>query len=180
MWEKLVWDVDIFADIQRSYPLERQPLAYAAINVCLAASSLRSWVLTDQKTSAKSHGRSFSEAEFWAEAHAAIPEQAMCEAIANTAKHSRHDETGWHGGEVRIEWDDGDEDIPPGWTLHYARGESSEHVALVAFQALANNWWHYLVKHRYASGPFHTPRWLNNKLATIFGDGPLYVGKDAG
>jgi len=38
MWEKLFWDVEVLGDIQRSYPEEYMPLAYAALNVCIASS----------------------------------------------------------------------------------------------------------------------------------------------
>jgi hypothetical protein len=37
MFSKLAWDADIFRDIQISYPDEPEPLAFAAINVCVSA-----------------------------------------------------------------------------------------------------------------------------------------------
>ena len=31
-WEKMYWDIDVFGDVQRSYPEEQAPLAYVALN----------------------------------------------------------------------------------------------------------------------------------------------------
>jgi len=182
MWEKLVWDVENFRDIQISYPEERQPLAYAAINVCIASWSLGQWVFTAAKKAARDSGAEFSDSAFWADIHRMVPEQAMCEAIADTAKHSRHDEKDWPGGGVEIDWVDGDEDTPPGWHFHHVvHGDHRERtLAVGSFQSLCNNWWRCLVKHGYAVGDHYTPRWLNNKLARMFGDRAPYVGKIRG
>ncbi|MBW9113174.1 hypothetical protein JNB88_05865 [Rhizobium cauense] len=181
MWEKLVWDVEVFRDIQVSYPEERQPLAYAAINVCIAAWSLAQWVFTAAKRASREQGVAFSDGLFWADVHRIVPEQAKCEAIADTAKHSKHEDKDWPGGEVRIDWIDGDEDEPPGWHFRHVHDDGREGVlALSTFQSLCNNWWRFLVEHGYAVGNYHTPRWLNNKLARMFGDRPPYVGKSEG
>ncbi|PCK77516.1 hypothetical protein [Rhizobium sophoriradicis] len=60
MWEKLCWDVEQFQDIQRSYPQERQPLAFAAINVCIAAWSLEQWAKIEWIKKMRSEGKEVS------------------------------------------------------------------------------------------------------------------------
>ena len=81
MWSKLAWDVDVFEDIQRSFPNEKQPLAYAAINVCIAAISLRDWVQAAVKHRA---GDEWNKDAFFQDLRDAVPELVVCEAIANT------------------------------------------------------------------------------------------------
>ncbi|MBO9097191.1 MULTISPECIES: hypothetical protein [unclassified Rhizobium] len=181
MWEKLVWDVEVFRDIQCSYPDERQPLAYAAINVSIASWSLGQWVQSAKKRAARDKREEFSDTLFWANLHQMIPEQAMCDAIANTSKHSRYEARDWQGGEVRIDWVEGNEDVPSGWQFsHVHSGTNVAKLAQNTFQSLCNNWWRYLVAHGHTEDELRTPRFLNNKIARIFGDRPLEVGEAKG
>lgn len=171
MWSKLLWDADQFRDIQVSYPEERQPLAYAAINVCIAAWSLRNWVQSVRARSMRRLKVKFDQASFLAEVLAAIPEQAACEAIANTAKHARHGEGQWPGGEVHLDWEDGDEDGPPGFVLrHVIKGGRYEEFAVNRFMTLCDHWWTYLNDNAMAIGANRTPQWRQNKLRQIWGE----------
>lgn len=120
MWEKLAWDVDQFQDIQRSYPDETQPLAFAAINVCIAAWSLEQWVRAAWIKQRRSAGEKADESLFYKTVRQLVPTQAICASVANTAKHVSHrEDDDWKGGEVRIRWEDGDENGPSTYTLHY-------------------------------------------------------------
>ncbi len=168
MWSKLAWDVDVCRDVQTSYPNERQPLAYAAINVCIAAWSLQNWVNSAAARQARARGEKFDKAAYRSAILDAIPEQAMCEAIANTAKHAHHKDEVWPGGQARLEWQEGDEDAPPGFLLHYADGLSGG-LAVNRFISLCDNWWAYLIAHGFADGVARTPEWQQNKLRRIFG-----------
>lgn len=83
MWAKLAWDVDVFRDIQIGYPHERQPLAYAAINVCIAATALRNWAETAVSSKARAAGRALDKKRFDGDLKVAVPAQAMCEVFAD-------------------------------------------------------------------------------------------------
>jgi hypothetical protein len=146
MWSKLAWDVDVFQDIQRSYPREKQPLAYAAINVCIAAVSLRDWAKAAVEERA---GDAWNENAFYEDLRDAVPELIACEAIANTSKHSDFREQRWLSGFVELTWDDGDEDFPSGYTLYHVTSSEMQSVGIAfsRFTSLKDNWWKYLVGH---------------------------------
>ena len=170
MWSKLSWNVDVFRDIQTSYPDEIQPLAYAAIDVCIAARSLQDWT----KAFLKQRSRTAKEREvdngFDQGIADTIPEQIACAAIANTSKHSRFGQGNWIHGEVRLVWEEGDEDIPSGYVLyHEISGSHSEGFAVSRFEGLCQNWWNYLSKQGLTDGHTNMPEWRTNKLNRIFG-----------
>ncbi|MBA8881669.1 hypothetical protein [Phyllobacterium myrsinacearum] len=169
MWEKLAWDVDVFQDIQRSYPAEVQPLVYAAINVCICAKSLEDWTRTIGIRSLRDKGQVIGEPEFNSLLLASVPEQSICSDVANTAKHSKFQEKNWLGGTVSIFWEEGDEDIPPGFALyHITPGEVASPFAFNTFEQLLNHWWEFLVSLDLAKGARPTPDWLRNKFNKIF------------
>jgi hypothetical protein len=170
MWAKLAWDVDVFRDIQVGYPHEQQPLAYAAINVCIAASSLRNWAETAARSKARASGPAFDKKGFDSHLKAAVPAQAMCEAIANTAKHSRFADGEWPGGWVSLEWEEGDEDSPPGWVLRHG-GEPAvlPGLSVNQFGSLPETWWAHLRGLQLVEGDFQLPQWQQNKLRQMFG-----------
>lgn len=170
MWSKLAWDVDVFRDIQVCYPDEDQPLAYAAINVCIAAASLRDWVKAALEAEAKKAGKIWRNEAFYRSVDAAIPELLSCVAIANTAKHANFRERGWIDGEVVMAYEEGDEDVPPGYVLyHMVAGRQSLGFAVSRFDALCRNWWAFLVANGLDDGQAKMPRWRTNKLNRIFG-----------
>lgn len=171
MWSKLTWDADCFSDIQRSYPDEMEPLAYAAINVCIAAASLQDWTLKFLERAAKDRGKAWNESMFYEDVRSAVPEQSACVAIANTAKHSEFRERRWTKGEVVMDYEEGDEDGPPGYVLyHIISGSHSEGFALNRFTALCDNWWKFLFAHGLTDGHSGQPQWRSNKLKRIFGE----------
>ncbi|GEM_PF-3140350 len=169
LWSKLAWDVDVFRDIQVGYPTEVEPLSYAAINVCIAAGSLRNWVENVEARAARARGTAFDREGFLSAMHRAVPEQAACEAIANTAKHARVADGEWPGGEVRLEWREGDEDVPPGYVLLHSDESGCVGVAVGRFDALCGNWWSHLVASGLAAGQRRIPDWQQRKLHRIFG-----------
>jgi len=142
MWVKLAWDVDVFRDIQIYYPHEQQPLAYAAINACIAAISLRNWAETAVRSKARAFGGAFDKQGFDRDVRKAVPAQAMCEAIANTAKHSRFADGEWPGGRVSLGREKGDEDSSPGWILRYGVEEAAvPGLSVNWFGSLPETWW---------------------------------------
>lgn len=170
MWTKLAWDVDVCRDVQTSYPHERQPLAYAAINVCIAASSLRDWATSAAARQARSQGETFDKDGYHRTIQVAVPQQAMCEAIANTAKHAHHKDEVWTGGQARLTWQEGDEDCPPGFLLHYGlQDDGGQSLAINSFISLCENWWTFLEVQGLTDGVARTPEWQQNKLRRIFG-----------
>lgn len=173
MWSKLVWDVDVFRDIQASYPDEVQPLSYAAINVCIAATSLQDWAKTSLEQKSKEAQEMWDKDAFYQafrqDVESAIPEQSACVDIANTSKHSNFCERYWLKGEVQLTWEEGDEDIPSGYVLsHVIFGRHSEGFAVNRFDALCRNWWTYLATHGLTDGLTDMPEWQMKKLNRIF------------
>lgn len=165
MWEKLAWDIDVFEEIQRAYPKEKQPLAYSAINVCIAASSLADWVVM-----AKCPSRNKREWKLIRDQLALqVPGLPMCRAIANTSKHYEFDEGRWHGGQVALGWEEGDEDIPSGFVLYHDHGERMT-MAFNSFQELKWAWWNTLVAEGLTEGRKPNPEWHQNKMQAIFGE----------
>lgn len=173
MWAKLAWDVDVFRDIQIGYPHEQQPLAYAAINVCIASTSLRNWAQTEFASRERSIGRTFDGEVFRRNLAVAVPGQAMCEAIANTAKHSRFRDDDWPRGRVSMDWEEGSEDFPSGWILRYGEAdEASSGLSVNSFVSLPETWWAHLLDLQLVEGSLVLPEWKQNKLQRIFGAKP--------
>lgn len=171
MWEKLCWDVDQYQDIQRSYPQERQPLAFAAVNVCIAAWSLENWAWTAWSKKMRKEGKEASNTAFRAKVRQNVPGQRICADIANTSKHANYRDDDWQGGEVQIEWMEGNEDIPPTFLLNHvgSPGQSST-LAYSTFESVRNDSWQFLVLVGLASGPQYSPEFMRNKLKRILGD----------
>ena len=173
MWSKLAWDVEVFRDIQVSYPDEPESLAYAAVNVCIAAWSLRNWVESVRGRNQRRLGIDFDRRAFFDEIAQAIPEQAACDAIANTAKHARLNDGEWAGGRVSLDWQEGDEDCPPGYVLHHFNEDGRyEGLAVNRFVSLCDHWWTWLEANAMAIGMRRIPDWQQRKLRRIFGDRP--------
>lgn len=173
LWSKLAWDVETFRDIQTSYPNEPEPLCYAAINACITASSLRNWTEEALTREARRRGESFDLHTLLARLQVEVPEQAACEAIANTSKHARPEEGRWPGGEVRLIFQEADEDAPSGYFLqHWNKEGGSEGLALNRFEALCNNWYDLLDSLGLASGMNRIPEWKQRKLRRTFGGAP--------
>lgn len=174
MWEKLAWDIDVFEDIQRSYPNEKQPLAYAAINICITAESLRDWFVETVRSRSPIESKPL-KAHILNRLAAQVPQMHMCTAIANTAKHHNFKEGRWIGGRVAIGWEEGDEEIPSGFAFYHVDNDGQRMtLAFTSFQALKENWWHTLVAEGLAEpvggGRWPpTPEWYHNKLGRIFG-----------
>lgn len=169
MFWKLYWDIHQFDEIQRNDPYVVEPLAYAAINVCIAASSLRAWTVSAFVSDRRALGKKVTESEVISHIHHHVSQQAMCEAIANTAKHSRFNEGQWVGGSVRIDFEEPSEDDPGGLILrHIHRDGAYSGVALNAFINLESNWWAELQNLGY-SFPRTPPEWMQRKLRAMFG-----------
>lgn len=172
MWAKLAWDIDNFSALQRDYPDMIEPLGFAAVNVCIAAWSLKNWVWTAYARQERQHRRTPAKDDFHLRLYAAVPEQRMCEAIANTAKHAALEEGEWHGGSVRIDWVEADEDSPGTYVLRqFQPGVDGDTLALSRFGDLERNWLDFLK----ALG-FDAPRHVydlefrQRRLREIFGD----------
>jgi hypothetical protein len=142
MFWKLAWDIDQFDDIQRNDPSLEEPLAFAAINVCISASSLRAWTVTSYVAQQRLKGNKISDKEVSDHIYQHVEQQRMCEAIANTAKHSRFKEAEWRGGYVSVDFDDPTEDDPGGLILRHIHEDGAfTSKALNAFMCLERNWW---------------------------------------
>lgn len=145
MWVKLAWDVDHFSTLQRDYPDLAEPLGFAAVNVCVAAWSLRNWTWAAYARQERQKRRVPDKDDFRDRLYAAVPEQRMCEAIANTAKHAALEEGEWLGGSVRIEWIEASEDTPGTYILrHFQAGVDGDTLALSRFGDLERNWLDFL------------------------------------
>lgn len=160
MWSKLSWDIHMFREIQFTYPEEEQPLGFAAINVCIAASSLEDWAVVDL-------GRETSDEARRALIYAAVPGQRIARAIANTAKHSRVRE--WSEGQATLVYSESDEDAPGGYALRYEEGDQTSGLALNSFSDLREQWWRFLLSQGLVAEDDRIIAWEQNMLRRIFG-----------
>lgn len=169
MWHKLLWDIDCFNDIQRhAYSEEEdEPLVYAALNVCIAATSLGDWVVTDWGGRQRKQGLPFERSDFLALIVEALPVQRICIAIANTAKHSAYQERDWTGGEASLAFEPSDEDSPGGLTLYY-RQNGEQTSAYTSFDELGQMWGWLLADLGYGDGKPSSPKWWRQKMRHIF------------
>ncbi|MCK4713237.1 MAG: hypothetical protein KAT26_10195 [Marinosulfonomonas sp.] len=164
----MYWDIDIFLEIQRSYPTEDQPLVYAALNACVSAWSLEQWAEQAWKREYRSNRKSVP-CEFRELVSQKIPAQDLCCDIANTAKHAAHREERWPNGELTLKWNDGDEASPPGLML--LRSEGNNPTLLHSdFFDLPRDWWNFLREQKLVSGDQPTPKWWQKKISRIFGE----------
>jgi hypothetical protein len=167
MWEKLAWDIYVFRKIQAGYPTENQPLAYTALNACIAAASLADWAKKSYRVG--NNKKAITEKEFEAWTHNEVPHQRMCEDIANTAKHGRYGGT----GHAVIEYIDGDEDFPPAFILYHSPDGTDVRIrAIDLFDAMKDDWWRYLVKMGLVTDDKPASEWFKNEMLRIFGQPP--------
>lgn len=172
MWEKLTWDIAQFDDIQRSSPDLREPLGFAAINVCISASSLRDWTVAAFVRKRRGLGQTVDQQRVIDHIYAHVPQQRMCEAIANTAKHSRFNAAQWPDGIVRLDWEEESESDPPGYVLrHIHAGGAFDSIALNAFGDMQRSWWGELQNLGFAfSANPHGFEWQQRRLRDFFGE----------
>ena len=103
-------------------------------NQCLhRRSELADWTVTSFVARKRDEGKPTTDADVRAHIHARVRQQGMCEAIANTAKHSRLKDRMWPDGEVRIDWNDASEDDPAGFILRHVHPGGIQSIALNAF-----------------------------------------------
>ena len=172
MYWKLTWDIQQFNDIQRNSPDFVEPLAYAAINVCIAARSLRDWTVSTFVEQRRAEKRPIKESDVVDHILAHVTQQGMCEAIANTAKHARFHEGKWARGSVRVDIAEPNEDDPGGLILRHLHEDGAwPSLALNAFMSLESNWWGELqnLGFAFARTP---PAWRQRQIQEIFGKAP--------
>lgn len=172
MWEKLSWDIAQFDDIQRNSPDLPEPLGFAAINVCIAAASLRDWTVAAFVERRRREKRAVKEKEVIDHIHEHVPQQRMCEAIANTSKHSRLKPGQWPGGVVKLQWEDDSDSDPPQYVLRHIHADGQfESIALNAFSAMQRSWWGELQNLGFSfSANLVAFEWQQRRLRAIFGD----------
>jgi hypothetical protein len=168
MFWKLTWNIHQFDQIQRTDPQVHEPLAYAAIDVCIAASSLCDWTAAAFVSKKRELGEQVTKADVTAQIDAAVPQQAMCRSIANTAKHSRFEEGDWAGGSVRIDSDPPSEEVPGGLFLRYVNNNgATTSIAANELQLLETNWYAALQTLGFTF-PRTPPKWMQLHYQRIF------------
>ncbi|SCZ73372.1 hypothetical protein SAMN04488118_11711 [Epibacterium ulvae] len=168
MWEKMYWDVDHFCDLQRTYPEEKQPLVFSAINACISSKSLEDWTKSAWMKAARSAGETPSGEDFQERLTAAIPIQDLCADIANTSKHASYRDSRHPDGHLNLKWDDGAE-IQPACQMLLRSGDGSQVLLLSDLDKLPRQWWRFLRSLELVDGEQPTPVWLQKKLSRIFG-----------
>ena len=172
MFAKLQWDIDQFGDIQREMPDLAEPLGFAAINVCISASSLRSWTVAAVTQRRRSERKPVREQDVVEHIYENVPQQKMCEDIANTAKHAGFAERQWLGGSVSVSFDEATEGLPGGYVLrHLHHNGQVASIALNAFANMERCWWGELQNLGF-DFPNTLPEWRRRKFAAAFGDLP--------
>ncbi len=166
-WEKMYWDIDVFGDIQRSYPDEKQPLAYAALNACISASSLENWSLAQWKKQCRMRNDKPEERYFDNLLKTTIPSQGLCVDVANTTKHGNHRDRRGGDAELTLKFDEPSEHTPPGFVV---RKSNNGEISLLYnnLYHLPTHWWTFLQKVDLVSGEQPTPNWWATKISGLF------------
>lgn len=177
MWEKLTWDIQQFDQIQRSNPDIPEPLGFAAINVCISAASLRDWTLAAVMRRRRAEKMPVNKQAVLDHIYENVPQQKMCEAIANTAKHAALSTSRWPNGAVQLTYEDDSESDPPSYVLRHIHSDGiSESIALNAFGTLQRCWWSELKNLDFDIGTNPLGfEWRQRQLREIFGDHHEYV-----
>lgn len=146
MWKKMTWNLHSFQDLQRENPdeVDLEPLVYAAINLCISAQSLKEWVRGEVLRSKRAGGENYSDQDFMGEVKSGVPLQEMCDAIANTVKHSRLNENEWVGGTLRVSYIEADEYTPDAHLLEHSTDGQSWYISANALADLRHQWWSLL------------------------------------
>lgn len=179
MWEMLYWNVEVFGDIQRSYPVEYMPLAYSALNVCIASSSLQDWSKkrASRDTKVRGSGTRWSAKEFEEHLYRRIPLAADCRAIANTTKHSDFAQGARGSVSLVLEKSEPDEFDPGGYALRLIKdGEDQTNFFYNEVHDLPNTWWTFLREVDQVPDlniSERTPFWYRSKMSRVFGGGRL-------
>lgn len=155
MWSKLFWDVEVFQDLQRRNPDEKEPLGFAAINACISISAFVDWVAKAALGGKKT--RFLDD----------YPEFLMFMAIANTSKHCRHVDKDLAPVEAKMIWFDGDEDCAPTWALYYVHSGESV-TAYEHFDRIKIVAWKVLEKFELTDDRSSGPEWFQRKMRRIF------------
>jgi hypothetical protein len=166
-WEKMYWDVDLFGDAQRSFPEEQEPLAYLALNACIAVSSLENWSLTEWKRQRRKNNFKAQDTEFYDVLESMIPHQGLCVDVANTTKHGSHRELRWKGGELGLRYDEASEHCPPGFVVLKLHENGTSYL-YNDLHDLPRLWWAFLRAVDLVSGEQPTPDWWQRKVTRLF------------
>ncbi|MBL3565969.1 hypothetical protein JMM59_13285 [Rhodovulum sulfidophilum] len=167
-WEKMWWDIDIFGDVQRSFPEEEEPLAYAALNACLSASNLEHWALSRWTREQRQRGNYSDDLPFRELLEEMVPQQGLCVDVANTTKHGGHRNIRWPNGELKLEYEEANEHCPPGYTVRSFHERKTSYL-YNDLHDLPRLWWCFLAKIDLVSGEQPTPAWWSRKMSRIFG-----------
>ena len=165
----MYWDIDVFGDVQRSYPEEQEPLAYAALNACISAWSLESWARTAWKRQRRKTGGSGKVSEFNSRLETMIPHQGLCADVANTTKHGEHRESRWLGGRLDLRYDDACENSPSGFVVLKSEGIRTSSL-YNDLHDLPHLWWKFIKEVDLVSGKQPTPDWWQRKISRMFGE----------
>lgn len=168
-WEKLYWDIDVFGDVQGSFLEDQEPLAYAALNACISASSLENWSFVIWKRQLRKKGFRVNDSDFHDLLKTMIPHQGLCVDVANTTKHGDHRERRWKGGKLDLKYDEGSEYTPPGFVVLKLH-ESSRSYLYNDLHDLPDCWWLFLNEVDLVSGERPTPDWWQRKVSRMFGE----------
>jgi hypothetical protein len=158
----MYWDVDVFGELQRSYPEEDAPLAYAALNACISSSSLENWVKSAWKRQRRIEGRNIDSDDFSSLLRINIPYQDLCVDVANTTKHGEFRDSRWKNGELKLEYDDESEDTPSGFSIK-ALHEGRISYLYNDIHDLPHRWWNLLLEIDLVSCEMPTPDWFRRK-----------------
>jgi len=162
-WAKLAWDLHMFREYSSQYPEDRAELARRIVGICVTAWSLRVW--TEQKL-AHRHGRHFDLAAFRRQLAVAVPQQPLCDAVAEIARTAYHRHGTWPGNllEMRFSYPGGR--APVGWMLTHAAADRDHSLTIFSFLSLDRDWRVFLTTRGVAGDGRQPGRW-----ARLFGKG---------
>jgi len=131
IWAKLAWDVEMFGDLGMLYPDERARLRCSAVQICVTAWRLRVW--TEQELARRSGWKNrLSGDDVQKRLTIAVPQQILCDAVADVARRAYWRDGIWPDDLLRMEWGSG------GWILSYPPLGIS--VPMLAFLRIEQSW----------------------------------------
>jgi hypothetical protein len=155
-WAKLAWDMHMFRDYSSQYPEDRAQLAHRIVGICVTAWSLRLW--TEQKL-AHRRQRHFDMAAFREQLARAVPQQPLCDAVAEIARTAYHRQGVWPGNLLEMRFSYPGEPDPVGWMLTHAAADRDHRLTIFSFLCIDRDWRAFLEMQELAGAGPRRGRW---------------------
>jgi hypothetical protein len=155
-WAKLAWDMHMFREYNSQYPDDRAQLAHRIVSICVTAWSLRVW--TEQKL-AHRRKRHFHVTAFREQLAKAVPQQPLCDAVAEIARTAYHRQGRWPSNLLEMRFSYPGEPDPVGWMLTHSAADRDYSLTIFTFLCIDRDWRTFLEAQGLADGGRRPGRW---------------------